>query len=214
MKFFFYISLFLFLPSAYANFVFEKHSINEVLRHKKDAVDFEFNFINTSKNKISITDISTTCGCTVAKPDKYSYGYNEKGVIKGTFSIGNRVGLQEKQIIVSTDNLGQSKIVLTISVHIPKIISITPSVLFWRLGDSQASKTAKIEIEKSSNHKIKDIAFDSDAFKLTYEKKDAHNCLLSITPLETAQSARSSAKIILEDENKDEKIYHLHMLIK
>lgn len=214
MKFFFYIGLFLFLSSTHANFKFEKYSINEVLQSKKDAVDFEFNFINISKNKVSITDISTSCGCTIAKPDKYSYRYNEKGIIKGTFNIGNRVGLQEKQIIISTDNLGQPKIILTISVYIPRIISITPSVLFWRVGDSIELKTSKIEVEKSSNYKIKDIVSDSDFFNLTYKKIDAYNVLVSIIPLETVQSVRSKTKIILENENGDEKIYNLHMLIK
>ena len=84
----------------YANLKFEQNVITTDLPVKTASFEFSFKFKNEGETPITIVDIQTSCGCTVAMSDKRNYLPNENGEIKGVFSVGDRKGVQKNPRII------------------------------------------------------------------------------------------------------------------
>ena len=67
-----------------------------------ETVEATFAFSNTGSTPVTIEDVHSTCGCTVPTLDKRTYAPGESGTIRAVFTLGDRVGLQEKLISVRT----------------------------------------------------------------------------------------------------------------
>lgn len=64
-------------------------------------VEKVFNFTNTGKVDLVLTDVRASCGCTVAKNwPRMPVGPGEKGAITVTFDSEGRPGVQQKTITV------------------------------------------------------------------------------------------------------------------
>lgn len=198
----------------YANLEFDKNIIEQTALLDSKSLDVEFKFKNNSKNKIAITEISTTCTCTLAKLNKNCYTENEEGVIKGIFHISDRQGIQDQKIIIKTDNANQPQIILSIRVIVPKFATITPSLLFWHTGDRPDSKNVSINLAKDLGVTLKSITCDSNNFILTYKEKEEGEYNLFVTPSKVEDQSRATIKVLIEDKNNKEKVYNLHVLIK
>lgn len=101
---------------------------------KTASFEFSFKFKNEGETPITIVDIQTSCGCTVAMSDKCNYLPNENGEIKGVFSVGDRKGVQNKTIVLLTNDLGQSQIQLDLNLKIAQAVESSSNVLFWKMG--------------------------------------------------------------------------------
>lgn len=85
------------------NLVFNKtiHDFGTIKTNKIYRVDFEVT--NNSNAEITILNISTTCGCTVAKyPNKIKQ--NSKGIISTTLDTKGLSGNIERRLIVITND--------------------------------------------------------------------------------------------------------------
>lgn len=63
-----------------------------------------FSFTNKGGGLLTIQQIQTSCGCTVAKVEKKSYKPGESGKIHVTFSTQGRTGPQKKTITVESND--------------------------------------------------------------------------------------------------------------
>ncbi len=103
-----------------------------------------FYFKNSGNTPITITDISTSCGCTSAELTKRIYGPGESGEIKAIFVLGERTGQQENIISVTTDEIPTSSVLLVLRVMIPDLVNFSPRMLLWRDGEAKAAKSVTI----------------------------------------------------------------------
>src|ERR1700737_3449713 len=62
-----------------------------------------FKYQNKGGKPIAIKSVTTSCGCTAASA-KQSAGPGEAGEVTATFKIGDRTGMQQKAITVTTDD--------------------------------------------------------------------------------------------------------------
>jgi hypothetical protein len=67
-------------------------------------------------------------------------------VIKATFAFVDRTGLHEKYLVVHTDDLKESTIVLTMSVQIPEPVKLVPALISWGAGELSSSRTVTLEL--------------------------------------------------------------------
>ena len=68
-------------------------------------VEGEFDFTNTGKSKLVIQNIQPSCGCTgVIADEKKEFEPGESGKIKFTFNTEGRLGVNEKNITVNTND--------------------------------------------------------------------------------------------------------------
>jgi hypothetical protein len=139
--------LLLSIPGATrAQLVFEKKEVDLKAGLSDKEVVARFPFRNAGNYTVHIGDIETSCGCTTAVLEKRTYAPNEKGEITATFEIGDRIGLQDKTILVETDDPKASTISLDMRITIPDLLEVRPALLYWRHGEAPTAKTLTVKV--------------------------------------------------------------------
>lgn len=103
-----------------------------------------FHFTNSGQTTVTIVHIQPSCGCTTAQLEKRVYAPGESGDIKAVFTIGDRVGEQEKTVFVSTDDSPDKQVPLVLHVTIPELLTYSPRLLMWTVGDKLGEKPTAI----------------------------------------------------------------------
>jgi hypothetical protein len=83
-----------------ASIEFEKttHDFGKIIQGEK--VTYAFKFENTGTSNLIISDVSSSCGCTVPSFTKDPVKPGETGLLKVTFESENRKGFQNKTVTV------------------------------------------------------------------------------------------------------------------
>jgi hypothetical protein len=82
-------------------------------------VQGEYEFKNSGKDKLIISNIQPSCGCTgVVSDEKKEYMPGESGKIKFTFNTEGRMGVNEKTITVTTNDIKNTTKVLSFTCNI------------------------------------------------------------------------------------------------
>ena len=79
-------------------FVEDVHDFGKII--EGESVSFDFKFRNSGKSDLLISDVSTSCGCTVPIYTKEPIRPGQQGTIKVTFSSAGKRGFQSKNIVV------------------------------------------------------------------------------------------------------------------
>src|SRR5438045_2840460 len=80
----------------------------------------KFPYQNKGDKPIAIKSVTTSCGCTAASA-KQTADPGEKGEVTATFTIGDRMGVQQKAITVVTDDATKPATTLMLKVFIPQV---------------------------------------------------------------------------------------------
>lgn len=103
-----------------------------------------FTFVNSGNTPVVITTVETECGCTTAELAKRTYAPKEAGEIKAVFTIGDRVGLQEKSIHVTTDDAPGAPVALTLRVTVPELLTFSARMLSWNTTEVPHEKSIMV----------------------------------------------------------------------
>jgi plastocyanin len=87
----------------------ETHDFGKI--KQGDIVNYEFKFTNTGKSPLIITGAQASCGCTTPEWPKQPIKPGENGSIKVTFNSKGKMGLQDKQILVTANTSPAQNIV-------------------------------------------------------------------------------------------------------
>jgi len=109
----------------------------------QSALDAAFEFSNRSSRPVAILDVTTSCSCLLAQPDKTTYAPGESGRISVHFTVGDRGGLYERTVTVRTDE-PQGTANLTMRIEVPEPASVTPGNVAWKAGDPADEKTIEV----------------------------------------------------------------------
>ncbi|MBI4027385.1 MAG: DUF1573 domain-containing protein, partial [Verrucomicrobia bacterium] len=91
----------MFLPSvALAQLSWENKLLDFHPTYAEKSVSGAFAFKNAGNYPVKILSVQSNCGCTTTKLDKNLYEPGESGQIVATFTIGQRIGFQQKDILV------------------------------------------------------------------------------------------------------------------
>ena len=82
----------------YFKFVEESHDFGKILQG--ETVSFPFKFKNAGKSDLIISDVSTSCGCTVPSFPKTPIHPGQDGAIKVSFNSAGKHGYQNKNIVI------------------------------------------------------------------------------------------------------------------
>lgn len=197
------------LPMAFitstirAELTWETQRIEKFAAMGDETSKTSFRFTNTGTTDVTILSTATTCGCTTATLDKNTYRPGERGEIKTTFTLGNRVGNQEKTIsVLTTDNPALATI-LTFSVRIPEIYQVEPRLVIWEVNEPPSAKTIRLSAASSQRVFVKSAKSDNSEFSLTVESEnEGLNYVVHIAPKSSASSARALIQLELEAGGK------------
>lgn len=103
-----------------------------------------FRFTNSGNTPSTIDSVHSGCDCTTAELSKRSYAPGEAGEIKTVFAIGDRVGIQEKLIYVTTNDAPAVPIILKLRVKIPELLSCSSRLLFWCTAENPEEKSVVV----------------------------------------------------------------------
>jgi len=167
-----------------------------------------FAFTNEGDSPVTITSVTTSCGCTTAELEQKTYEPGQSGEIKARFAIGSRVGEQTKRIIVRTDNEDSPITTLTMRVMIPEVLRIRPRMVYWRAEEERKAKTVRIQVVHDEPVEILRVEADSDAVAAKLKKQgDGSVYVLTLTPRDTAPPTNIRLRLITNLEQERDKAF-------
>ncbi|MDQ6656013.1 MAG: DUF1573 domain-containing protein [Verrucomicrobiota bacterium] len=181
-------SFLLVAASAQAQLTWEK---TEVDLHPKpgdaDAVA-QFHYTNKTGKPIKITNVRTSCGCTVATLKKNDVAPGESGEVTATLKIGGRSGLQQKLVTVETDDPAQPSIGLILKADLTQPIELRPPFVFWEQGETLVPRTISVKAAKEIKLTKLDVSSSIPEFTATVEKGTAPNeFTITVQPKDTSK---------------------------
>ena len=96
-------------PSKLPEITFETDTHDFGTIQSGDMVRYSFKFKNTGKSLLVISDVSTSCGCTVSDFPKEPVKPGEGGTIDISFDSHNRKGMQNKSATVFSNTQPPTK---------------------------------------------------------------------------------------------------------
>ena len=109
-------------------------------------VEAVYKFTNTGNETVRVTDMQSSCGCTVPVLDKKEYKPGESGELKAVFTPGDKVGPQVKTITLKTDLKEQPAIELTFKTDVPALPGLEPQLIYWNRGDKLEPKSIAVTL--------------------------------------------------------------------
>jgi len=184
------------LPSLHAQLAWEK---TEVDLHpklgEKEAVAV-FKYENKGDKPITIKNVRSSCGCTVASLKKNDVAPGEKGEITATYSVGGHTGLQQKSVAVETDDPKEPSLNLLLRVFIPQEVEMQPSFVFWKTGEEPKPKTITIKAGEGVKVTKVDVTSSTPEFTTKVDKgSKAGEFVVTVKPKDTTHTVSSTLTI-------------------
>ena len=133
----------------------------------------QFKYTNKGDKPIRITNVKSSCGCTVPALKKNEVAPGESGEITATFKIGGRTGTQVKSVRVDTDDPSQPSANLILKAVIPQGVQVQPTFVFWQTGEEVKPKTITVRAGEGSPLNEVDVTSSSPDFTTKVEKRAA-----------------------------------------
>ncbi|NDC74503.1 DUF1573 domain-containing protein [bacterium] len=201
----------LFLPdSVWAALNWQYTELSQSVTALSQEANASFAFTNTGDTPVSITAITSSCGCTTAELEKKTYAPGESGEIVAKFKIGGRQGLQTKTIQVKTDD-SDTPTVLTMKTLIPKLLDLQPAFVAWKRGVAPDARTVIARIGADEAVHITKIETDNPAVQVQLEETEPGKTYrLTLFPDSTDESL--TARITLSTDFPREKPRTFYLL--
>jgi Protein of unknown function (DUF1573) len=161
-----------------------------------------FKYQNAGDQVVRFTSVKSSCGCTVAQPQKNDVAPGEKGEITATFNIGDRVGTQVKSVTVQTDDPAHAVTVLNLKAIIPQVLEITPNFVFWQSGEEPKPKTINVKAGKDFSVKGIKVNSSSPDFQAKVEPAGNDQFKIDVQPRDTGRASASALTIQPENSTK------------
>ena len=149
-------------------------------------VKAEFTFTNTGSEPVTIDAVKSGCDCTTVSLEKKTCQPAEKGRIRATFTIGQRTGIQDKPIQVTIQG-EKEPVLLSMVTHIPELMKITPSLVFWKAGENPQPKTLELTVSPGTTMRIAKVTSSDPRMTAAIETvEEGKKYKVVVTPQQTA----------------------------
>ena len=155
----------------------------------------QFEFRNSGTKPVTVRDLETNCNCLDADTDRKVYAPGTTGVVRATFTTGDRTGLYERTISVVTDE-ADSPVRLLLKIEVPETASLAPRSVLWQLNESAAEKTLELTPATGLEINFADAQVTNDAFTVRLETvTPGRRYRVHLKPKNTAQPAGAAIRI-------------------
>jgi len=142
-----------------------------------------FRFKNTGERPIIIQSVSTSCGCTVIKPEKREYGPGEVGVLPVTHKPLPGGGVRSYRINVQTDEGGGRQHTLFLRVTNQPRFALQPRVVTWEQGEQRGAKKLELRVKVDDPSKVVAARADKDVVDVSIiDEQEPGRKTVVITP--------------------------------
>jgi len=166
-------------------------------RPGQETVSVVYPFRNATDHPVRIMTIEAGCTCTNARVAKDDYAPGERGELKVEFTLGERVGRQDRVITVVTDDHETPMTSVKLSVDIPELVVVRPRVLFWPIGSKPETKLVEIVLMHPETSRLEPPQSASPTFTMKLQSTDRPGVYrLEVTPSSTAENAQGLINLV------------------
>ena len=175
-----------------------------------------FRFKNTGTYPVTIRDIGSSCECTVAELAQRTYAPGEAGAIKVVFTLGDRMGPQDRLMVVTTDDPTAPLINLTLRVDIPDLLNYSTRMLFWQVHSVLGEKPVEIGAA-GKNHittiEVKDVApKQASARVVVLQPGEKYRLMIQPTALDQTQTI--AVNFVVTFEGGAQHSFMIYLLVR
>ena len=87
-------------PKVRAEIVWKQKTVELHADAKSTVLEARFPFSNAGGRPVDITQVESSCGCTVVSLEKRHYEPHEGGEIVARYTVGTQAGVQKKTVLV------------------------------------------------------------------------------------------------------------------
>ena len=183
------------IASANAQLAWEKTEIELRPKPGEENAVAQFKYTNKGDKPIRITNVKSSCGCTVPALKKNEVAPGESGEITATFNIGGRTGTQVKTVAVQTDDPSQPMTSLVLKAVIPEMVQVQPAFVYWQTGEAAKPKTITVRAGKDVTVGTVDVTSSSPDFSTKVEKGNGGEFLIHVQPKDTSAQLSTTLTI-------------------
>ncbi|HEY5228215.1 MAG TPA: DUF1573 domain-containing protein, partial [Opitutaceae bacterium] len=132
------------VSAARASLAWDRTSASETCWAGEDTTVTVYHFRNTGTSPVTILSADPSCHCTSVDWPEKAVAPGAEGAITATFTIGGRMGQEDKTISVISDDAPNTPTVLALSINIQRVATITSDTVFWKVGEKAAEKDVEI----------------------------------------------------------------------
>jgi hypothetical protein len=111
-----------------------------------DRPEFDYRFTNTGNGLLVISRVQSTCGCTVPELTKKEFKPGESGTIHVKYDPSGKIGTQQKQIHVYSNDAERAEIALTLKADVSPVVLVEPRALNFNAIPKGEGRTTIIKI--------------------------------------------------------------------
>lgn len=211
-----FVSLFFLLvvPAVRAEVVWENPSQEFQRRPEDRELAVNFAFKNTGQQPVTITKITSSCGCTTADLPKKTYLPGESGSLTAKFTFGGRRGLQSKSIAIITDDRKTTPLSFRCLI-LDEPLVLNPSFVWWRVGEAAMPKQVDLAIADAGKLHIIAVASSNPRIAATFSQAVAGGkSVVQIQPDDTAQKETAQVFVQTDFPPEGPKAYIIEVRIK
>lgn len=155
-----------------------------------------FEFTNPGPKSVTILEVESNCDCLEAAADRRVYPPGATGVIKTSFTVGDRLGLYERRIKVLTDE-SPEPVRLLVRIEVPELVTLSPRSVAWKLHDPAEEKIVDLEVIPDVKINFTRVLPTSGDFSARLETVEAgRRYRVHLKPPATAQPANAAFRIL------------------
>ena len=135
----------------------QKHDFGVVARGAD--VKYRFKLTNLYRDPVHIANIRTTCGCSAAKPSRYTFNSLEEAYIEVTMDTRKFMRRKDSNLIVTFDAPLYAQVQIPITAYIRTDVVLEPGAFNFGAVEQGTLKQKKIVIQYAgrSDWKIKEV---------------------------------------------------------
>ncbi len=174
-----------------------------------------FTFKNAGDCSIALTSATSSCGCIIPALEKKTYLPGESGSLPVNFVFGQRVGPQQNEITVRTNDPRTPGAILTLRVVIPELLKLTPGFIYWRKGEEKTQKSITIRAASDAPLHIVNVSSSNEKFILQLTTNmPGREYLLHVTPVGTSAYAWTSLRIETDFPSDRPRIFNAYAQVR
>jgi len=188
---------------AASNLSWDRTEVKLEMEPEQEEIRASFNVTNEGEDRIRISRIKTSCGCTGSVIDRKILDPGDTTEIIATFNKGKRQGLNRLQLDVFIDSQAEAVATLRMNVQIPKLVEAMPQVVYWSPSGSKNERRVAITLDERYVDSIQSIDYDADKLSVEEEKDPGGKAtrLLKITPKSYDELYRGAITVTAKGKN-------------
>jgi Protein of unknown function (DUF1573) len=171
---------------ARASLAWDRTSASETCWAGEETTVTVYHFRNTGTSPVKIISADPSCHCTSVDWPEKAVAPGAEGAITATFTVGGRIGQEDKTISVISDDAPDTPTVLALSINIQRVATISSDTVFWKVGEKPIEKDVEITAADVGRLTAVEAVSNEHSVSVSVRKMDAgKRFVLAITPAST-----------------------------